>query len=585
MCGIFGFSDFKLPDLEKARDALSTLRHRGPDQWNDYFNQHIYLGHRRLSILDLSENGKQPMVSSNAAVVLTVNGEIYNFQQLRKELESDFVFKSTCDSEVLLHGYVAWGFRGLLERIDGMYAIALFDKVKNKIFLARDRVGIKPLFYSIRGKQILWASELKAIERYIGNSDLEIDYTALYDFFTYQYIPAPKSLYKDVFKLQPAEYIEFDVSTSECSKFIYWEVPTEERKIQASQAEQEVYDLLEESVREQMMSDVPIGFFLSGGMDSSAVVAIATHAKADVNTFTIGFDQDPNDETVYAKKVASYFRTKHIERILDGATTAKLFPKIKEWYDEPFGDISCFPTFLVSKIAKEKATVVLTGDGGDEIFGGYKWYKVFSIISRFNLRYLSFAKNILSPFILRNDKLGSIFKRIEWLLINEMELYVRLMGGLLKSEKRDLRKAWGISEEYDDYWYYRKYYRKDLSTIKRLQYLDFHTYLPDDILTKLDRVSMAVSLECRVPFLSRKIIESVFTMPQHVVVPNGKLKGLLKNAFKAVLPAYVINRSKKGFSPPIQMWRDQLYGKFVSRHYKIVKEVFFISTNNRSKLT
>ena len=578
MCGIFGFSNFKNDEIERARLALHTMQHRGPDQWNEFVDEKVYLGHRRLSILDLSEKGKQPITNADGSIWITVNGEIYNFQTLRKELEINYVFNSKSDSEVLLHGYSAWGLQGLLERIDGMFAFALYDKRNGKLFIVRDRIGIKPLYYSLSNNRLMWASELKAIRTFAGEESLEIDYTALYDFFTYQYIPAPKSLYNDVHKLKPAEYIEFDIASGSHRQVQYWSLPVQERSISAKQAEQEVYFLLDKSVREQMMSDVPLGFFLSGGMDSSAVVALASLAKADVNTFTIGFDKDPDDESKYAAIVADYFKTKHHERILDGSTTASLFPKIKEWYDEPFGDISCFPSYLVSKVSKEQATVVLTGDGGDELFAGYKWYAAFALIKKYNLRWFSFARSLVNPFLYKKGKLGALSKKLEWLFLSDMELYTRLMGGLLMEEKSALRKAWAISDAYDDYWYFRKYYREDLPVVKRLQYLDFHTYLPDDILTKVDRVSMAVSLECRVPFLSRELVECAFTLPQSVVLPKGRLKGLLKDAFRHVLPSQIITRGKKGFSPPIQVWRSELYKQFKTRHYKIVEEVFKFST-------
>lgn len=575
MCGIFGFSGFKNADLARARGALDMLTHRGPDQWNEFYDEAVYLGHRRLSIIDLSENGKQPMTNEAASVWVTVNGEIYNFQDLRAQLQSKYHFVSKSDSEVVVHGYSEWGLKGLLDRMDGMYAICIYDKVINKIFLVRDRVGIKPLYYSLQGKQLVWASELKSIREFFGEKNLEVDYTAVYDFLTYQYVPAPKSLFRNIFKLEPAHLIEYDINTNKHTSQRYWQLKTEEREeIDSPRAEQEVYRLLKKSITEQMVSDVPVGFFLSGGMDSSTVVALAHEQNNNITTFTIGFANDPNDETQYAKMVADKFKTNHISRTLDGAATAALFPRIKEWYDEPFGDISCFPTYLVSKVSKEFATVVLTGDGGDELFGGYKWYTAFQLISKYNLRALRFLRPLLNPFLYRSDAIGKLSKKMEWLLLSELELYTRLMGGLIREEKETFKKQWSIPADYDDYWYFRKYLRSDLPLIKRLQYLDFHTYLPDDILTKVDRVSMAVSLECRVPFLSKELIEYVFSLPQQVVLPNGRLKGLMKKAFAQLLPQVILDRDKRGFSPPIQFWRKELYQQHKTRHYKILSEVF-----------
>lgn len=576
MCGIFGFTNYKEDDLAKARASLDLMSHRGPDQWSDYKNESVYMGHRRLSILDLSVNGRQPMTNEQESVWVTVNGEIYNFKSIREELKNKYKFNSNSDSEVVLHGYSEWGIQGLLQRIDGMFAFSIFDKSCNKIFLVRDRVGIKPIHYSVSQNRFHWASELEVIASFLENKNLEIDYTSVYDFLTYQYVPTPKTLYKSIYKLEPGHFIEFDINTKMLSKNKYWNLETSEINVSDSEAEQHVYHLLKKSVEEQMVSDVPVGFFLSGGMDSSTVVGLAREINKNINTFTIGFSNDPNDETPFAQTVANHFSTNHVTRILDGSTTATMFPKIKEWYDEPFGDISCFPTYLVSKIARESATVVLTGDGGDELFAGYKWYAAFRMLKRFNLRSFSFLRLVLKPFLYKRNKVGRIAKKIEWLVLNDLELYTRLMGGLLRDEKDFLRRKWNIPDTYDDYWYFRKYYREDLPVVKRLQYLDFHTYLHDDILTKVDRVSMAVSLECRVPFLSKELIEYVFSLPQDTILKNGVLKGLMKSAFSKLLPHSVINRDKRGFSPPVSVWGDELYQKHKTRHFKILQDVFNI---------
>jgi asparagine synthase (glutamine-hydrolysing) len=574
MCGIFGCGNFRSSQVEKAREALHTLSHRGPDQWNEYINDKVYIGHRRLSIIDLSENGRQPMTNADKSVWITVNGEIYNFRELRAQLQNKYPFQSKSDSEVILHGYTEWGIQGLLDRIDGMFSIQIYDKKQQKIFLARDRVGIKPLYYSVDDGQLVWASELKSLRMFKGEENLEIDYTAVYDFLTYQYVPAPKSLFKKIYKLEPAHVIQYDLPSGDFTNQCYWKLDPAEQHVNESEAEREIYRLLKKSVSEQMVSDVPVGFFLSGGMDSSTVVALAREANKNINTFTIGFDKDPDNETRYAEIVANHFQTNHTTRQLDGAQTATLFPRIKEWYDEPFADISCFPTYLVSSVSREAATVVLTGDGGDELFGGYKWYTAFRLLKKYNLRALRFLRPLLSTIMYKPGVMGRLSKKLEWLLLNDFELYTRLMGGLLHAEKASLRKAWNIPDTYDDYWYFRKHYRKDLSIVKRLQFLDFHTYLPDDILTKVDRVSMSVSLECRVPFLSRELIEYVFSLPEKIVLKKGKLKGLMKEAFRNLLPQSILERDKKGFSPPIQFWRKELYKQHKTRHYKILQDVF-----------
>lgn len=554
MCGIFGFTKFKKEDLEKARESLHTLHHRGPDQWNDYFDEDIYMGHQRLSILDLSEHGKQPMISPDKKVIIAVNGEIYNFLELKKELESKYIFKSTSDSEVVLYGYIEWGIDGLLERIDGMYAISIYDKEKKELFLAKDRAGIKPLYYgNIKGR-ISWASELKAIQKFYENQNiLEYDYTAFYDFLTYLYIPTPKSMYKNVYKLEPAHYLKIDMKNNTFEKIQYWQLEVKKCDDDIETAKKKIYDLVKNSVDEQMVADVPVGFFLSGGMDSSTVVAIASQSHNDINTFAIGFQDKQKDESLFAKKTSEYFKTKHLEKKLDDESIELIFDDIVNWYDEPNALSSSYPSYYVAELAKHNSTVVLTGDGGDEVFGGYKWYKRFESLEKYSLPYLRFLKIFTSPIKKQKNILGKVARRFEALfLLNEMEIYTRLMGGMLKDEKEKYRKLWNIDEDYDDYWYFRKFYKQDLDLYTRLQYLDFHTFLPDACLSKVDRTSMAVSLECRVPFLSKEIIEYCFSLKDDVRLYNSELKGAMKETFKDLLPFEIINRDKKGFSAPLK---------------------------------
>jgi asparagine synthase (glutamine-hydrolysing) len=573
MCGIFGFTKFKKEELEKARESLHTLHHRGPDQWNDYFDENIYIGHQRLSILDLSEHGKQPMITPDEKVIITVNGEIYNFLELKKELESKYTFKSTSDSEVVLYGYIEWGIDKLLEKIDGMYAISIYDKEKEKLFLVRDRTGIKPLYYGNVNGHISWASELKAIQKLYENQNiLEYDYSAFYDFLTYLYIPTPKSMYKNVYKLEPAHYLKIDIENNIFEKIQYWHLEIRECDDDIETAKKKIYDLVKKSVDEQMVADVPVGFFLSGGMDSSTVVALASKNHNDINTFSIGFTDKSHDETHFADMVANMYQTKHHKKILDENTTKDMFYKIKKWYDEPFGDTSCFPTYLVSQFAKANSTVVLTGDGGDEVFGGYNWYKRFESLQKHSLPFVRFLKVFTRPLKKQKNILGKIAKRVEaQFLLDDIEMYTRLMGGMLNDEKEKYRKLWNIDEDYDDYWYFRKFYKKDLDLYTRLQYLDFHTYLHDDIFTKVDRVSMDVSLECRVPFMKKEIIEYSFSLQKEVRIFEDELKGIMKEAFKNNLPIEIIERDKKGFSIPLHNWKDVL-GNSSNRQEKILND-------------
>lgn len=563
MCGIFGFTGYEENQLVKAREALNVLRHRGPDQWSDYNDENLYIGHQRLSILDLSAYGKQPMISHDKNVIIAINGEIYNFIALRKELEKTHTFQSTSDSEVILYGYIEWGIDSLVERIDGMYAISIYDKKTNELYLVRDRAGIKPIYYSILRQQFLWASELKAIEKfYEDDKVLNYDYTALFDFLTYRFIPTPKSKYKNVFKLEPGHYIKVDTKTNNFEKIKYWELKVNKCNDNINTAIQTIETLIIESINEQMIADVPVGFFLSGGMDSSTVVAMAALKHRNINTFSIGFTDKAHDESAYADLIAQRFNTHHYKKILGQNEVKQIFHKIKSWYDEPFGDTSCFPTYMVSKFAREKVTVALSGDGGDEIFGGYNWYKTFEKAQKSPLKNLKWLRGIVEKLSTIKGRGGNIFKKLAILLItDEVEKYAAIRGSLSHKQKEKYRKAWRISDDYDDFWYYRKYYNKELDIYTRLQFVDFNTYLPDDILTKVDRVSMAVSLECRVPLLKKELIEYCFSLNQNVRIANGELKGVMKRTFDKYLPDEITHRSKRGFSIPLKKWSNLLDGK------------------------
>lgn len=554
MCGIFGFTNFKKDDLETARKALHTMEHRGPDQWNDYFDEDIYIGHQRLSILDLSENGKQPMLSPDRKVIITVNGEIYNFLELKKELEYKYKFNSTSDSEVLLYGYIEWGIDKLLEKIDGMYAFSIYDKQKDTLYLARDRVGIKPLYYSNLNGQISWASELKAIQKlYEDKNCLEYDYTAFYDFLTYLYIPTPKSMYKNVYKLEPAHYLKVNTKNNQFEKVKYWQLEIKRCNDDIETAKNKVMELLKKSINEQMIADVPVGFFLSGGLDSSTVVGVASQEHTNINTFAIGFNNKKKDERKFADIVSKHFSTQHKDIVLSDSDLSSIFDCIVEWYDEPNALSSSYPNYYVSKLTRKTCKVALTGDGGDEVFGGYNWYKDFvniknkyKIKNNFLRKSVQILKMRFSPFKNKAKKLEKKY------FLNDLELYTRLMSGMLSDEKSYYKKKWNIPSEYDDYWYYRRFYKKELDLYTRLQYLDFHTFLPDACLAKVDRTSMKVSLECRVPLLSKELIEYLFSLNENVRIYNNELKGLMKVTIKNILPDSIIYRDKKGFSAPLK---------------------------------
>ena len=562
MCGLFGVIAFDQQvsiDIQKARSARDTLIHRGPNQAGEWVDKSKYIGHRRLSILDLSEAGRQPMASADNKVVISVNGEIYNFQPLRKELEErGECFRSKSDSEVILHGYRAWGIEALLDKIDGMYALAILDNEHGLLYLARDRVGIKPLYYSRLNDELAWASELKAIVAYYGKESLARDHEALYDFLTYRYIPAPKSAYKDVYKLPPAHYLRLDLGSGEVLTKRYWGLSTDTRTIDDDNAAQEVRSAMATAVSEHLVSDVPVGFFLSGGLDSSIVTAQARQLKYPAYTYSIGFGVVGFDETDYAEHVAEYLGTEHSTTIIDPYLEIPFVEWLEQIFDEPFGDNSALPTWYVASRSAERAVVVLTGDGGDELFGGYNWYSGFESTLAWS-RWLKYIPESVS--LLSTRKAKSLSNLVVASKTNMPELALHNSRNLSPLHIR-LREGWRhllqIDDDYDDMWFFKKFWRPGLGARKSYQYLDFHTFLPECVLTKVDRTTMAHSIEARVPFLSRDVVELAFSLPESFIYKNGQLKGGLKYAYRDLLPQSILNRGKKGFSLPWHKWGNIL---------------------------
>lgn len=553
MCGIFGATGVTEAQLEAAHEALHTLAHRGPDGWSFMHPDGVYIGHRRLSIVDLSTNGTQPMVAEG--VYLTVNGEIYNFQQLRAELERDhgIVFASHSDSEVLLHGYRVWGWQTLLERVDGMFAMALFDSRTRTVVLARDHAGIKPLYYSVKDGRLAWASELKALVTHHGEANLKVDHTAVYDFLSYLCIPAPKTLYREVYKLPPATALMFDIASGQLTTHRYWQWELDRTVEDADQAAAMVQGALTNSVRVQLMADVPLGTFLSGGVDSSIISYEAAQlVKGPLTTCSISFGDAAVDETPFAKAVAKVIGSHHATGLMDQAQVTAQFERLKTLFDEPFGDTSAFPTLQVSALAKQHMTVVLTGDGGDEVFGGYVPYANRLMALTPWLGVLAPLRPLLSW--LKQANLGRVSKLARTLeifsIVNPLERQIRLRGGVLKTDalKRRFRQAFNIPDDYDELWYVRPFYRPELPWRSRAMWLDFHTYMVDGILTKVDRASMAVAIETRVPFLGKEVLAVAGKISERVLFQGGHLKGLLKGMYDGRLPHACLYRKKQGFS-------------------------------------
>lgn len=575
MCGFVGGTE---PEW-RYDAALCAIAHRGPDASKLHLGAPINVGFRRLSIIDLSDAANQPMFAANGTW-LVFNGEMYGYRELRRTLErAGRVFRTSSDTEVVLNAYLEWG-TAFVDRIDGMYAIAIWDALRRRLLLVRDRPGIKPLYYFHDGRKLAFASELKAIEAACGTVELQVDETALYDFLSYRYVPAPKTLYRRCFKLPPAHVVEFDPATGALDgPRRYWSVTIPERPA-ARPIEaccEELRSLVTTAVEEQMVADVPVGFFLSGGIDSSVVVASAARLGRKIATFSIGFDSDAVSETPYARTVAELFATDHHERILSQAAAQDLLPRLKTWFDEPFADESAMPTFLVSQTAREHVTVVLTGDGGDEVFGGYSTYARFARYDRWPTwpAFMNTAAYVLRKPFHRRSAIARASTLLETACNGGVALWGRIMGGLPEAAKRPYARDLGIPPDYDDWWHYREAWRDDLPLRTRLQLVDFHTFLPGLVLAKVDRTSMAVSLEARVPLLDRRIIEFSFAQPEEIRYWNGQPKGLLRRAYRGTLPDSILDRRKKGFGIPRYYLRDLSGGKVIQEH--VLQRLFLAS--------
>ncbi len=567
LCGFVGGTE----PLWNYSAAVESIAHRGPDSSRLHLDGAIKVGFRRLSIIDLAEEADQPMFASNGASWLVFNGEIYDFMSVRRSLEKrGYFFRTQSDTEVVLNSYLEWGDE-FIEQLEGMFAIAIWDAEKQELKLYRDRPGIKPLYYFYDGRRFAFASELKALEIACESQKLAVDETALYDFLGYRYVPAPKTLFRNCFKLPPAHMLSFNPSTGSIKgPKSYWnlEIPNEPPHRPLEEYCEELRSLVEVSVRDQMIADVPVGFFLSGGVDSSVVVAAASKTKKNISTFSIGFDSEAVSETPFAKNIADLFKTNHHERILHKGDAQESLSNLKNWFDEPFADESAIPTFLVSKAAREQVTVALTGDGGDEVFGGYRTYPRYARYDR--LPTVPFLTNSLSYWLRKPFRpLGStarILNLIEMTFSGGPELWSRIMAGMPTADKRMYKESLQIPKDYDDWWYYRNHWREDLPLRTRLQLLDFHTFLPDMVLAKVDRTSMAVSLEARVPLLDRRIIEFSFSVPEEIRYYGGELKGMFRHAYRGILPDHILDRRKKGFGIPRYYLKDLGEGRLIQEH-------------------
>jgi len=564
MCGITGiFEPGRETTIERAvlKVMADSLRHRGPDDEGFYCGPGIGLGHRRLSIIDL-EGGHQPLANEDESVWVVFNGEIYNFAELnRRYLQSGHRFRTRSDTETIVHLYEELG-EACFAEMRGMFAIALWDTRKRKLLLARDRIGKKPLFYSWDGHRLLFASEIKALWT-VGGLSWKIDLEALSDYFSFLYVPAPKTIYRQVRKLRPAHYLVVDAQG--VREVPYWDIRFGHPQ---QLSESDWCDcLLEEyraAVKCRLVSDVPLGAFLSGGVDSSSVVALMTEFQPPVTTCSIGFTEEAYDEAGEAKRFAASLGANHYEHIVKPQALG-ILEKLAWHYDEPFADSSAVPTYYVSQMARQHVTVVLSGDGGDENFAGYRRYKLDSRENHIrSFLPASLRRNLFGP-------LGQWYPKADWaprifrakstfqsLARSPLEGYFLSVSHCPPDLKRKLLSPDVLREldGYDSLNVLRYHYdRADSSDpLSRIQYLDIKTYLADDILVKVDRASMANSLEVRSPLLDHRLMELIAQMPSNIKLSRGRGKYIFKKGLESVLPASILNRPKQGFAVPVAEW-------------------------------
>ncbi len=559
MCGIIGivgeFTESTQAQFESARDLMW---HRGPDDSGLHQIGATVFGFRRLAILDLSTAGHQPMLSQNGRVALVFNGEIYNYQSLRAELQRTHSFKSNSDTEVILNGYLEWGWNGMLERLDGMFAIALWDDLTRTLYAARDRVGKKPFFYHQSDRGLYFASTLNALKELIPNS-IRVDPLAIDAYLTYQAVPSPLSIYKEVYQLPPAHQLVYKDEKLEVSR--YWEVRYD-RKTQESETEilDRLDELVRQAVRKRLISDVPLGAFLSGGVDSSLVVAMMAQEKSEpVDAIVIGFDDPTFDERPYARKVAEHLGAKvNLHQHVLAANAAIDLPEIIWQYGQPLSDVSIIPTYYVAKAAREQVTVVLNGDGGDELFAGYARPLVAAAAARYRQLTPSLVRQMLSQWLKGVDR-GPL-KRLNMLATAgrgtaaEAFVYNRAFRSYRdRAYTEDFVSALG---KHDPDLLYREVWQRAQATddVDRSLYGDFTTYLPDQLLAKMDVSTMAHSLEARSPLLDRSLIEYAAEIPTKLRIKGYTTKYLLKRLAERYVPREVLYRRKRGFVMPAADW-------------------------------
>lgn len=568
MCGIAGW--INLEDNRSANQSEAVLhamcgrmKHRGPDSEGLWTDETVALGMRRLSVIDL-HTGEQPVYSEDKSIVVMMNGELYNFREVRAELEKrGHKFETQTDTEILPHLYEEYG-EAMLEHINGMFAFALWDKRKQKLLIARDKFGEKPLYYGVFDGKLIYASEPKVL---LANSAVkaEINLNSLRQYLSFDYVPAPNSIFEGISKLPAAHFLT--VEKGEIKTRRYWNLTWRKSatNLSLSDSAEELRELLADAVRMRLVADVPLGILLSGGVDSSTVAAFATQFSTEkVKTFSIGFEEDSFDESKFARQVATHLNTEHYEDKLSVEKAADLISEIGTWLDEPMSDGSLIPTLLLSKFVRKHVTVALGGDGGDEIFAGYPMYYAHKVANIYNGIPSVFRNNLIEPVVnnlpVSNKNLSFDYKAKRFVRASKYDLVTRhhsWFGSFSLDEQQKLLSKDVLAQTSDDI--YKG--AKDLleicdaeNDIEKMQFLDINFYMAEDILTKVDRASMAVSLEVRAPFLDPRVAQFAAQIPLEYKLKGNKGKYILKKAVEPLLPKNILHRPKKGFGIPIADW-------------------------------
>jgi len=576
MCGIVGFIS-KQRDESTLKKMVKTQHHRGPDDNGIYIDETtgVHLGHNRLSIQDTSSHAHQPFVSSCNNYTIIFNGEVYNFKEIQAELKAlGHTFLSNSDTEVILYAYKEWGIESVHKFI-GMFAFVIYDQVKEKLFLLRDRAGVKPLYYYVKEETFLLSSELKSFHQHPSFTK-EINKEIVPFYFQFAYIPSPHTIYKNCFKLKPAHYLEYDLTTSTYSIHKYWDINDFYKMDKFDKDEKEIVQdieaLLVDASQLRMVSDVPVGLFLSGGYDSSTVTALLSNNQEErLSTYTIGFEERELNEANDAKKIAILLGTKHKEKYCTQEELLSLIDELSFYYDEPFADDSALPTMLVSKLAKEDVTVALSADGGDEVFFGYSKYfalaKMMKLrsskvkyallkltIKMLNERSISFLNSLL-PKSKRQANIAMKFNKFKSMLTAETdrEIFLRA-SSKVEANFLDNILINGKFKAFETTEFHQFNNLKELDRLDQMMAIDYKTFMVDDVLCKVDRASMSVSLEGREPLLDHRLAQYMARVPVELKYKQNRGKYLLREVLKKYIPTEITDKPKAGFTVPLKSW-------------------------------